>query len=391
MATEAAPMVERMARIFRFGDYPAKGWGITAEQFLAANGESGEVPVGFDPINLKHYEGKVSALDGMTGTASFTVEGDEVKAKVKLPAWLDEVRLKMGLKISSVVHRTNHKLHKIDLVDTPHIKDAVFFADQPEVEVFEDDEPEPVEFCDDGKLEMAQMHHEIAAACMPGLCSKSAMTKVHFSRETDAERGLRMLHDHSVHEGGAYCPGMDHHEGEIGMTDQEIEELQADNDRLREELEAATKGKTVQFADETPREKKLREDVERMQAQIDQKDAVSFADSVTRGKDAKAYPAERAAIIEGYKRAASDDARLGDTVTFTEGTASKEGSRLDAFKVAFAVRPRLTVRDEAVVGFELDHEPDAGKADEAEKAARERARQENQEWAKRYNAPTVAN
>jgi hypothetical protein len=370
-------MVERSARIFRFGHYPAKGkgdaaalgWGITREEFVAANGETGTIPVGFDPIRLKHYEGKTSALDGRTGTATFSIEGEEVHAKVRMPKWLDEVRSEIGLKISSVLGRAGKELRKIDLVDTPHIPDAVFFADDHgDVVVFEDDEPESdaVEFEED-RRHLADMHHAIIGEFLPGLCDGTHDA----SKETPAEHGLRLVHDHAVHEGGAYCPGMGHH-GEVSMSDEiEVEKV---------EDEAA-----VEFAEETPREKAMREKLERLEAQLADKDAVSFADSVTKGEGRRAYPVERASIVDGYKRAAAIDSRLNDTVTFTaeDGKTARKGSHLDAFKASILVRPKVATSPEGTVGFDLSEEPVTPKGaddkalDAFEEKARKYARQLN--------------
>jgi hypothetical protein len=132
-------VVESPGRIFRFGDYPAKDWSITRDEFIAANGEAGEIPVGFDPIGLKNYEGKTSALDGITGDASFAVGDDDVRAVVKLPKWLDDVRKELGLKISAVFDRASKVIRKIDLVDSPQVKDAVFFTDD-NISLLEDDQ-----------------------------------------------------------------------------------------------------------------------------------------------------------------------------------------------------------------------------------------------------------
>lgn len=380
-------LVTTDARIFRFGHFPAKDWGVTAEEFVAANGETGTIPVGFDPINLKHYEGQTSALDGITGTAAFSVKGDEVHASVSLPPWLEEVRKKLGLKISSVLDRATKAIRKIDLVDTPHIKDAVFFATDPIVIVFEDDEPE-VEFAEHDHKDIAQMHHDLASHCMPGLCSgKRVHGKV--AGESDADRGIRMIHDHSVVEGDAYCPGTGHHHGEVGMSD-EIEELQAEVERLKQEA----KDQAVAFANtESPREKKLREEFEALRLERMQEKAVVFADSVTKGDGRKAYPAERKAIVEGYQRAAAIDAKLGDTVTFSDDKgAAKTGSYLDAYKASFDLRPVIATRAEGTVNFgdrDLDPEPDSAGA-KVDEAAREERRKANQAYARAHNSNGAA-
>jgi hypothetical protein len=375
-------MIESDARIFRFGQYDRKDFGVSRDEFIAANGERGTIPVGFDPINLKHYEGKTSALDGMTGTVDFEVQGDEVLGKVKLPAWMDEVRKKLGLKISSVLGRIGKELRKIDLVDKPHIPDAVFFDnDQPDVVIFEDEEP--VEFADEGRQEYAQQQHELIA----GMAHHAKLDfckppkSVGFDKEDPRERALRVAHDHTISEGGAYCPGMNHHHHEEVSMGDELEDLQAENERLQAELKA----KEVAFAEETPREKALRLKVEAMEVEAARKDAVTFADSVTKGDGRRALPAERASIIDSYQRNAALDARLGDTVTFSEdGKTQKTGSYLDAYKASVFIRPIIKVNAEDTVGFDLDSEPASTGKDEDAAAAKRR--EENIAWTKKRQA-----
>ena len=347
-------MVERRARIFRFGHYPAKGWGITREAFIAANGERAVIPIGLDPIGRGHYEGSDSVLDGETGTAEFSVEGDEVFATLRMPTLIHRAVEKAGLKISGVFGRETNALRKIDLVLNPHIRDAVLLSNEAnEVIVFEGEEPEVIGFADQGKVDLAQMHHEITASCLPGLCTGSHDT----TKETAATRGLRMLHDHSVHQGGASCPGMDQHQGGVTMSD-EIEETMLE--------ESAT------FAEETPRERAMREKLERMEALFAEKDAIGFADSVTKGEGRRATPVERPSIIDAYRRAAALDARYADTVTFTDdGKTTKTGSHLDAFKASILVRPRIATKPEHTIGFNLESEPptEAANGPEAEASA----------------------
>jgi hypothetical protein len=362
-------MVEEKARIFRFGHYPAKDWIASKDKFIAANGTSGTIPIGLDPINLKHYEGKRSILDGRTGNATFSVEGDEVHATTRMPKWLAEARKEAGLKISAVIGRVSSVLRKIDLTDNPHIKDAVFFDDgEAAVVVFDDDD---VEFADEGKAHMAQMQHDvIAGMCEDAglhLCGQEGDQPVDKSRKTLPNRGnpapqefklaraLRVAHDHCIHEGGAYCPGMDQqHEGSVGMTseDQEIEP---------EEEEP------IEMADETPREKALRLKVERLEAERVADKAIEFANSVTKGNGRRAYPAERQAILEGYQRAAAVDAKLCENVTFSDGDQKKTGSYLDAFKASIKMRPVIATRPENTVEFgdhDLDSEPKSDRAKE---------------------------
>lgn len=380
----APAMVERRARIFRFGHYPAKRWGITREEFVAANGEAGTIPIGLDPVGKGHYVGRDSWLDGETGTAEFSVEGDEVFATLRLPELIERAARKVGAKLSAVFHPTAKTLSKVDLVEKPHIADAVLFAEEHgDVLVFEDDEPEPaVVFCDEDVRSFAQEMHDLAAEHHANFCDPS----VPLEGPTEADHHCRMLHDYAVREGGAYCPGLepeDDDEEAIAMSD-EIDELREENGRLKAEL-AERPARAVAFEEETPREKALRERTERLEAQLIDQEAVAFAAEVTTGANARALPAEKAHIVEQYRRAALDDAKLPEAITFSDGTASVEGSRVDALKAGFRLRPRVTVKDEKAVGFDLSEEPATGAKDEDEKAAREERRKRNKAIAERHN------
>jgi hypothetical protein len=370
-------IVERNARIFRFGHYPGKsGYSVTRDQFIAANGETGTIPIGFDPKGLKHYHGEFNALDGETGVAEFSIEGDEVFATARMPELIDRLRQKFNLKISSVLGRKDHVLRKIDLVENSHIKDAVFFAEDDEVVMFEDDEPADSD--NDKDDDFAQIHHEVIA----GMASHAGLDFCHPSGNPGAAmhgpghkmaHALRVAHDHCVTEGGAYCPGMDHpqHE-EVGMSD--------DIDPIEYDLEEAV----VSFSDDQIAELPARDQQQirlmrklhhqNMKLMVDNasKDAVSFADSVTKGDQRKAYPHARNAIIDGYKRAAAIDANLGDVVEFSDEKGSHKGSHVDAFKATILALPRIVTRPEDTVGFDLATEPDEAdtKKAEADRAAR---------------------
>ena len=351
-------MVERRARIFRFGHFPEKGrggWGITRDEFVAANGESGTVPIGIDPVRRGHYLGEDSAFDGLTGEAAFTVEGQEVFATLRMPAIVDRARARKDLKVSGVFHPTARTMSKIDLVERPYFPDAVVFAEAHDrVLVSEDDEPEEVAFecasCkagkdkgeDDGEgrhHEAYQTMHDLAAHGRPSLCDG----KVGFAgpeKKSGHDLLFRQMHHHAVHM-GAYCPampdGIDHEE--IGMSDD-----------LEDEEAGATGADEVGFEDETPRERAMRLRMERLEVQLAEKDAVAFAREVTTGRDARATPAERKAIEEGYARAARVDAAIPESITFTEGTASRQGTHVDAFRALILARPRLGVAGSRVAG-----------------------------------------
>ena len=361
-------MVERKARIFRFGHYPAKGWGITREEFVAANGETGTIPIGFDPKGLGHFENEFNALDGETGTATFSVVGDEVHTTNRMPSWLDRVREKLGLKISSVIGRSDGVLRKIDLVDRPHIRDAVFFADDDAVVLFDD--VESVEFCDASAIDAWQQVHEIASHHHESLCSPH----VKFARGSGPDRHVRMIHDMAVRN-RAYCPGSSHH-GDVLMADEEVQEVEV----------VETEG-DVAFseADMSPRERAMWRRLQSLEARDVDREAVAFADGVIRGERPRATPAQRQGLIEGYKRCAADDARLGDAVTFTDGEAEATGSRVDAFKAEVRSRPVISAKSSPGVTFtRLEEEPASQEAKEAEDR-RKKQSERTKAWAKARN------
>lgn len=142
---------------------------------------------------------------------------------------------------------------------------------------------------------------------------------------------------------------------------------------MSEETEVQDEGEVeaneaITFQD-SPVFKAMQAQMDRMAAQLVEKDAIAFADSVTKGKEAKAYPAERKTIIDGYKRAAQIDARLPEAITFADGAETRQGSHLDAFKAMYSVRPRVTVRDEKAIGFtDLPEEPATSNRESEEKA-----------------------
>lgn len=384
MNTSQPTMVERRARIFRFGNYPAKRWGITRAEFIAANGETGTIPIGLDPIGKGHYVGKSSVFDGKTGAATFSIEGDWVIADLRWPPLVDEAAREHGLKFSGEFTPFEKKLFQVNLVEKPHIPDAVLFAEENgHVLVFEDDEPEPpITFCQEDVEDLAQQIHEIVADHHPGFCDPSIPIEDGGNPTLrEALHQLKLVHDECV-QNGAYCPGMETERDdpeEVTMSDDEIQELQDENDRLKAQLAAVPK--PVTFAEETPREKAMREQLEAMAAERIEEKAIVFANSVTTGAKAVATPAERPFIIEQYKRLAEDDGKAPAAVTFSEGNETRQGSRLDAYKASFKVRPRTNVPDPKAVTITLSEEPDTGMTEEAEKAKkadREERRKRNQ-------------
>lgn len=368
-AAATTELVERPARIFRFGTFPGRnGWECSREQFIAANGERGTVPIGIDPVGKAHYHGRESWLDGETGFADFEVHDDAVHATLRLPAWLDRIRAKVG-GISGVFGRADRVLRKVDMVARPHVPDAVLLADGDEVHVFADaNDDEPVELCDERAREVAQEQHELLAAHHPGLCDGS----VAFAEDTEDRRTIRQAHDHAI-SCGAYCPGMLGHdtEGEIEMADDERDidfdrlVLLADGQIAEDEQYTSLSGRDRQLVDQA-------REIRRLRDEAIHREAVAFADEMTTGKDARALPFQRATIVHGYKVAAKVPA--SDVIEFADAAGkTHSGTHLDAFKAGYKALPPHNVTREKIAGtgvVELGEE-----VSDASRAAAEKARE----------------
>jgi capsid assembly protease len=113
-------------------------------------------------------------------------------------------------------------------------------------------------------------------------------------------------------------------------------------------------------------------------------EAEAFADVITGPGQRKALPAERAAIITGYITAAQDDVASPRQISFTEGGQVKAGTRVDAFKAAFAARPSHNLTREFVpfdptqhVALDANASADQRMLEEARKQGEQYAAQAN--------------
>jgi hypothetical protein len=374
--SDDAATVERDATLFHFGHYPAKGWGITRAEFEAANAGVEEIPVGLDPKTLDHYHGEANVLDGRLGLARIAVTDGAITSRLRIDPLLDRIIREEGLSPSVVFGEKSKVIRRVDFVKFPHDREArVHFSegdDEGEIIVFADDADPEVGFCDEGKLDLAQQHHEVMASMHPGLCMGKGDRKVQFADESPRERKLmhhmQVFHDHIVHAGGAYCPGMDHH-GEVGMSDErDIETPESEDELLASFSED----------DASPTERALFNLVKRVVADnkqtkaenarlsghvgtltgtLAEEKAVSFADEMTKGPNRRATPAERDAIRRGYLRAVKADAASDEPVEFSDPkdpSKAVKGSHLDAFKALYLIRPKLPIGQEKAVGFSVD-------------------------------------
>lgn len=365
---------------YEYGDHPRKNFTLGRDEFVAVNGRTATVPLGLHPTKLDHYEGEANALDGETGTATFAVDdgSDVLPLKLELPEWLDRVVTKHGLALSAVFNnRREKKLVKFDFVKNPFCKRAVLLS-EPTVSFSDEADAADADEEDDAD-DAYQRHHELIAAHHPELCDPG--------HKPGGGKGDAMLalHDDCV-ANGAYCPGRrettdDPEPGATTMSDErenEIEDTTAadavafSEGRLDDIKNPTIKALAKQAKDATDR-------AARLQADMLEKDAVAFSESMIAGKDARATPAERGEIIRQYKLNARLDEIDGGkaTVSFSDGGKPATGTNLDAFKAGFRSRPSLgDLKAEKVVGsVELSAEPTGD--DKAEDAAREERRKQN--------------
>ena len=197
-------------------------------------------------------------------------------------------------------------MRQIDLVEKPHVPDAVLLADDPEsVVVFDDDEPEDVEMAEDHD-HAQQMHEVIAGAskkCGLNFCkTRDKMDHVGFAgeyadespREKKMRRALHMAHDHCVIEGGSYCPGMSPFPtganlgSAEGLRGDAKRGVKSTNPKEVAMADVDVEEDEVELADDT-RGEGASGSRSRLEAENARKDAVAFADSVTRGENRRAY------------------------------------------------------------------------------------------------------
>jgi hypothetical protein len=114
-----------------------------------------------------------------------------------------------------------------------------------------------------------------------------------------------------------------------GFSAQETEPVESESEKLLKAQIATMQAQLKQMADEAVRAK-----------------AAVFADNLI--AEGKATPAEHAAIVLAYFRAAQDDDRHPEEVTFSDGTENKQGTRLDATIALFNARPKSEMLAELV-------------------------------------------
>ncbi len=378
--------VTRPAIGFKWGKYPRKNFECSRAQFVAANGRTGTVPVGLCPRTRNHYVGEPNDLDGITGSATFTVDegGDLLPLRLDIPDWVNGLANAKGYKLSAVFDsRDSRKLQKFDFVRDPHVAEAVLLADDPvpAAEVsFAEDGDEGDEEPDDPY----QRTHEGIVALHGGKYCKGAGHKPGASQ---AHKQWQMFHDGACDDGAEcqgdaedYQPGpmflSQPTQGSVKMSTGSINFSQEQLDEMDPDVRAIV----LHAQEAEARNAKLRE-------KIQLSEAVAFADSLIAVAKPVAPPAARREILDMYALLAKDDDQHGPAVTFSDGK-EVQANRVDAFKAIFAKLPVIAVKGEQVRGGDgsitLSHEPDETDRAAAD-AKRQAERTATQEWTKARN------
>jgi hypothetical protein len=394
--------VLRSGLIFRFGEYPDKGFRLSADDYQAAH-DGDFAPV---PIDLSHTD---TVLDGKMGElVAAEVRGDELHGTVRLRRWLDDAIGDAGRKVSCEWDRATNRLRKLSLVPNPRVTDAALFASfsaaHPEAA---EREPEAVTRAiasfatprkrDENLSRSMQSIHDHIKMNHPWACDPAMMSggdgDARFGDRPKQYKAIHALHRATV-EHGAVCSGRammsdnpstdtrsktmpeltkkqsllsriffgsSEAPAEFAATIDDRtaghflaklgEDNQADKDD-RPETPAVKFSDTDEYREMKARldaaEKAQREAADRnatFAAQLEaarkeriESDAAKFAENEVR--EGRATPAEFDDYRADYIEAAEADHATGGTVQFADATgASVAGTRVDRLKARAARRP----------------------------------------------------
>jgi hypothetical protein len=323
--------VEREGLIFEFGDYPDKGFSLTAEEFAAANPDGGAGAL----VDLEHFR-KAHPLRGkLGGVVSTEVRGNALFGKVRWPRPLDDLIGEDPRKVSCHFD-ADKRLVQLDLVLNPRIeKAALFSAADPEAPAIQPEAdgvikapafefaayaaPVPME----AMRSIAQDFHDIAANCMPGLCSGQAV----FARGDMTKRHWQLVHTKAMNH-GATCKAAGRFSEESEMSD------------IEKTAEAAVVFTADEKADLLKQLAAMQAANRKLQEDSILKDGAVFAENEVRAGRAK--PTEREPLARLYVRAAMDDAATPAGATFSVGDFTFSASRVADLRAFQAARPQAT-------------------------------------------------
>lgn len=122
---DAAPVgdgyILRTGKLFEAGEWPDKGYAMTADELAAAAASFAPVD-----IDLEHVP---TVLDGKLGQLkSVEVRGSELFGTVAVPEWLDSLLEDGARKVSCTWDKATKRLSGLAIVRTPRITDAALYA-----------------------------------------------------------------------------------------------------------------------------------------------------------------------------------------------------------------------------------------------------------------------
>lgn len=122
-ATDAGEYVLRSGKVFECGDYPDKGFSLSADEARAA--VAAFVPCDND---IEHRQSILDKKLGQLRSVEMGADGKSLLGVVAIPRWLHEAIGDAPLKTSLAFDRTTKRIAKNGLVLTPRVTDAALFG-----------------------------------------------------------------------------------------------------------------------------------------------------------------------------------------------------------------------------------------------------------------------
>jgi hypothetical protein len=339
-------IVERTGPIFEIRDYPEKGMKYSEE-------DADATIAAFKPVpnDLDHHAaaGRPTVLDGKLGTlAKIWRDGKTMFGTLAIPAPMNAILGADPIKVSLAFDAKNNIISNA-LTLRPHIKSAAVFTAFTEELTF-------------GKSASVDLH-DAAVRCGAECNGKVMFTDVRLFITPEDLALAQEVHDKTKGKGDCNC-----HAHATRMAGRfYTEERPAMN--AWERFWARMRGETVTFTEADQREVESRltpapADIaadprfSALQNLVNQqaRDIALYATERI-AVDAKRFyederaarrilPAEQAATIQAFTRAAEDDRDAPRTITFTDGANTRTGSRVEALRAQYAARPPHILFDE---------------------------------------------
>lgn len=279
---EETEYVVRWGKIFEAGEYPDKGFALTAEEMASAAAEFVPVNIGYEHFPQDHpLKDKLGELREV----KVAEDGVTLLGGVAMPAWLDKVLPPAKRMVSTVWDRATKQLKGLDLTGKPRVSDAALMS------------------------AYAEFAESLSRTMDDGLLTMD-------KSETEAEK----------------------------MSDKEKIETEKIDAPMGEENGQALAEMQAALSKSDADRAALAAQVETLSADKRQRDSEAFADGVIAEK--KALPAEKSSMAALFSQAVLDDEKDGKPsglATFSEG---KQASRVEALRALYASRPRMVLDQE---------------------------------------------